>query len=1170
MEKVEQQPIKQKIVKKKHLEADDYQRLSQKEHIYKISDTYIGSDAKEQRDELVFNFAKGQMVKKNISLPAGIERIFLEVLTNAGDNVFKSRLALVDPKIIDITLSDKIITVRNYGTPIPIEINKKENVYIPEMIFGMLLTSSNYDTNYVRLAAGRNGIGIKLCNIFSKNFRIDIGDNIRGLQYIQEWKNNMDDKTEPIIKKYKGDNYVEISYLLDFERFGYENYPAEAFALFGRLALEISMTCKIPITINGTEYDCSDIRKYASLCFPSESDELIKKSIVYEYTKDNVVIELCVLDTPDNGEMLSYVNGIITREGGVHVNAALKALSKEIIPMISDGKKGKDKDGKDKKEKKTNLKISDIAQHISMLLCCRIPDPKFSSQSKTKLSSPEINFTIPEKIFVPVKKWKLIDRLYMTIEIKQFNALKDTDGKKKRHISNLKGEDANNAGTNKSGNCTLYIVEGKSAMGYAVKAISTIPNGRDHHGILPIKGKLLNVMNATPQQIAENEELKEIKKMLGLREGLDYTNEENFSTLRYGYLVILTDADDDGKHITGLILNFFFCRFPSLLARGYLFYLKTPILRVSHGSENHKFYTQKQYDLWKEKVPNFSSYTHRYYKGLGTSKDSDIKDDFKEPKIIMCVYDDTTTDALRLAFDVKLANDRKKWIGSWKNNFEIQDVKYTAISTFINTEFIQYSVTNLHRSIPRFMDGLKISQRKVLWAAFLQWKSGKIGNIMRSPKELKVAQFANLAAEKTNYHHGEMCLAETIINMAQDFVGANNMAYFTQDGQFGTRNLGGADAAQPRYPYTRPMEWLSYIFRQEDFPLLEYVEDEGQNCEPITFLPIIPMCLINGCLGIGTGHSTFVPNCSPMEIITWLINKIQGFENKEVLPWYRGFKGDIKVRIADINNDELVDEDQPSTPTMEKTIAMVTTGKYRINSKGDVVISEIPIGVWINKYKQFLEKIRDDKLISTFRNLSKDNEPKFEVITEKKPSMKTLKLIRTFGLTNMVLLDINNNPKKFKSIEMILEEFYKIRLPYYYKRKQQQIDDITKIIKNLENKHKFISYIIDEKIIVYKKKKIEIQDQMKKYDIPEELLSNLRVSALTEDELNDLEKQIKQNKDINKKLEDTTPEQMWLNDLYEFQEKYIQMYGNELEIIEQSQKRVKQDKPDDEDITPIL
>jgi DNA topoisomerase-2 len=1152
-----------KIVRNKALSANDYQKLSQKEHIYKVTDTYLGSDMKTEREEWIYNIGKKCLEKKTIVLPPAIERLYMEILSNAADNVFNSRLSNVDPGVIEITITETYITIKNGGNPIPVEINEKEKVYVPEMIFGMLLTSSNYDTNVVRYANGRNGLGAKLNNIFSKVFKIEVGDNIRKKKYAGEWRNNMDVRCEPKITNYKGENYVQVSYLLDFARFGYDKYPEEAFELFYRLALDVSMTCKIPVKINGEVYDCSNIKSYSKLLYPDEEmNEVIEKSIVYEYKKDNTSIELCAMDTPDNAETLSYVNGMITKEGGVHVNSVLKALTKDIIPMFNESKKTKEK----KEKKQGNIKISDISPHISLIIVCRLPDPKFSSQSKTKLSDPEINFTIPSKVMIPVKKWKLMERLDMTLQIKQFNVLKDTDGKKKRHISNLKGDDANYAGTNKSRECTLYIVEGKSAMGYAVKAISTINNGRDFHGILPIRGKLLNVMNANANQIAENEELKEIKKMLGLKEGYDYTNEENFNTLRYGYLVILTDADDDGKHITGLVLNFFFCRFPSLLSRGFLFYMKTPIIRVVHGNTSKKFYNQKEYDEWKNLTANFTSYTHRYYKGLGTSRDADIKDDFKEPKIIMCVYDDTTESALRLAFDYKLANERKLWISTWKNEFQVEDVKFIPISTFINTEFILFSISNLHRSIPKFMDGLKISQRKVLWCAFLHWKS-KLGGLVKNPKELKVAQFANMAAEKTNYHHGEMCLAETIISMAQDFVGANNMSYFTQDGQFGTRTFLGADAAQPRYPYTRPMEWLPYVYRIEDFPLMQFVEDEGQKCEPVNFLPIVPMCLINGCLGIGTGHSTFIPNCSPIEIMDWFINKLNGNENKEILPWYRGYKGDIKVRIADVGNDEFFDENEEIKS--EKTVAMITVGKFRRNTKGTVLITEIPIGISINKYKQYLDKLRDDKVISNYRNLSKENEPRFEITTEKQASVKLLKLSRSFGLTNMVLLDKNNCPRKFKSVEHILEEFFKQRKPIYTERKNYQIKEYEKIISLLNNKIKFIKLLINRTIDIYNKKKSDILSQMNQYSIPEDLFTNLRLSSLSEEELKELEDQINKLELDKNNLISTPPENIWLQDLKDLRNKYIEIYGNELGNNDINQKRMKQDSDSTDDDSVI-
>jgi DNA gyrase/topoisomerase IV subunit B len=1453
-----------KTVRKGALSANDYKGLSDKKHIYQITDTYIGSDEQTEREEWVFRFAKNQLEKRKITVSQAVERLFLEILSNAGDNSFSSRNSGVDPGEINIIMSESRITVRNGGLPIPVEINKEMNLYAPEMIFGVLRTSANYDPSVIRMGCGRNGFGAKLVNIFSKEFNIDVGDNIRKKRYRQTWRDNMEVREDPIIENYKGPSYVEVSYLMDFKRFKYQEnkYPPEVFALFGRLALEMSMNCKVPLVINDAKYDVVDIQNFCKYIFPEDA---LSTSIVHIEKDDPMYIEICLLDTPDAGETLSYVNGMITRDGGVHVEAVIKAISNVLLEKLNNSKAVKNIT-KDDTKKKNILTLADIRPHISIVMSCRIPDPKFTSQTKTQLSGPQLKFDFPDKLFTHIYKWSLITRLYATLEAKQMKNLQKTDGKKRRHILLEKGEDANEAGGAQSKKCTLFIVEGKSAMGYAVKAISSIPNGRNFYGILPIRGKLLNVMNANPQQIAENEELIEIKKMLGLKEGMDYSAQEAFATLRYGYVVILTDADDDGKHIMGLVLNFFYCRFNSLLVRGYIHYLRTPILRVYSGKQALKFYSAGEYDTWKAKTPNAHNWKHRYYKGLGTSKDSDILDDFKTPKMVMCLYDDRCPDSFKLAFDSKYSNQRKAWIATWKQAFDIEDVKECPISKFIHEEFIQYSVSNLHRSIPRLMDGLKVSQRKVLWTAFQHWKGPVMGQLMKGPKEIKVERFASITAEATNYHHGGNCLSETIIAMAQNFVGANNMPYFTQDGQFGcvapetrvllwngdvklakdivesdvligddgkprniskvvsgedhmyeisqlhgepyvvnslhiltmkfvahkqifnsfnkwmsvhfdkekemiaytyddsyqnlesflknipdenifdiriakyliltqeeqrwfvavrnsvtfewkdspvssgaypenesydygleweekdtidkkwivngcrehvlygiidgcegtkvknklsynscgsnkfiitgtkvvihkhfrefeylvkslgicikpidknsnshtyhlyatfntdgykpfdtelysrikikhlgvgpycgwyldsnerfllgdftvthnTRNFGGEDAAQPRYPDTRPQEWLKYVYRFEDFPLMERAVDEGNEVEPVSFLPIIPMALINGCLGIGTGHSTFIPNCSAMEIVDWLLAKLEKKSLPSVLPWYRGFNGNIKIKTTTVSEDAFFDRqssesdeeegsDVEEEATKEVTLSMVTTGKVQVDKKSNIHIQELPIGIWIHRYKEFLEYLLEEKRINDFSNLSTHETPKFVIQGfQGKPTFEKLKIRRTYGLTNMVLLDTNNIPRKYKSIDSLLDEFYKIRLPFYAMRKKRMIDDLLARIKVLEDKYRFLKLVIEDKIIIFKKTKQEIVIQMKQHKLPEELLTSVRLSSLSEDELNELLKEIEELKKEKEGIQILLPEQMWITDLKDFKKKYLDMFGKDI------------------------
>ena len=215
------------------------------------------------------------------------------------------------------------------------------------------------------------------------------------------------------------------------------------------------------------------------------------------------------------------------------------------------------------------------------------------------MHAPNIKITVDEEELRNINKWQLIDRLYAALEAKQFASMAKTDGKLKKFVRLAKGIDANNAGKANRHQCVLYITEGNSGMGYANKLIGLIPGGRDNIGILPMRGKSLNVMNADRFQIEKNNEINELKKMLGLVDAPDptsretyYLDPENYKRLRYGRLMIMADSDVDGKHIIGLILNFFHCRFPSLLRRQFVMHNRTPIVRVSYSGEHLKFYSE--------------------------------------------------------------------------------------------------------------------------------------------------------------------------------------------------------------------------------------------------------------------------------------------------------------------------------------------------------------------------------------------------------------------------------------------------------------------------------------------------------------------------------------------------------------------------------------------------
>ena len=247
------------------------------------------------------------------------------------------------------------------------------------------------------------------------------------------------------------------------------------------------------------------------------------------------------------------------------------------------------------------------------------------------------------------------------------------------------------------------------------------------------------------------------------------------------------------------------------------------------------------------------------------------------------------------------------------------------------------------------MDGLKISQRKILFSAFKK----------NLHQEIKVAQFSGYVSEQSGYHHGEASLNGAIVNMAQDFVGSNNIHLLMPNGQFGTRLQGGKDSASERYIYTKLNALTRQIFRKEDDGVLEYLDDDGLSVEPIYYVPILPMVLVNGALGIGTGFATNIPCYDPKQIIHCIKQKIKDssmeYEEQNMVPYYRGFKGTI-TKIEDHK--------------------YATTGCYHLQGKSTLVITELPIGTWNENYVNFLEKCLDDKKwkMRDYRDLSTDKE----------------------------------------------------------------------------------------------------------------------------------------------------------------------------------------------------
>ena len=1188
--------------------ATDYKKYEHKEHIYKVPDTYITSDQQNPREELLYNFDDKTIYFDTITLPSGVERLFIEGLTNSSDNVGRSRRNNVDPGIIEVTMDNHVITISNGGIPIPVEMHS-EGVYTPELIFGTLLTSSNYEVD--RHEAGRNGYGAKLINIFSHWFTVEVWDGFNKLHYFQKWEKNMDIRHDPVINPYTGKSKVKISFHLDFERFEYTEYPDEAYNLFYRHCIDISLNAMVEVRFNEEVINFSNIEDYARMIYgenmgkhfthyewPAGTEVTVKKNGL-QIPKSSYVLptaRICVIDTPHNSFNISFVNSMMTRDGGDHVTAVVKAVSTVVIKSVNESGFNKNKD-----KKVPNITIKDVRPHLSIIILFMDKNPGWKSQAKTEYthnrSEPPIKFNIDEKPLKSMLNWNMMDALFSAMEHKHINVLSKTDGKKKANIGPFNGTDSNWAGTNKSHECFLLVVEGSSAAGYANTFVTSL-EARNTMGIFELRGKLLNVMRASKLKIAENKELAELKRVLGLVEGTDYSVEANFKRLRYGAVIFLTDADVDGEHIKGLGINYFHCRFPELLARGFAMWLATPIIKVTKGKQVVKFYTPLQYENWKKSTPQSGWSKPKYFKGLGTSTKVDVKVDAKDPKYVACIYDDRAKDYMELAFNNKLADERKKWIAQYQEYTHPDVPEEMELSSFINYDLIRFSIYDVRRSVPAW-DGLKPSQRKILWASYEKWK----WNIKRTKayEEHKVLQFGGFVAEKTAYHHGEQNLYGTIISMAQDFVGSNNLPYFEPRGMFGSRNMGGKDAASPRYIFTVPQWWLPFVYRIEDFPIMKHVNDDGKDREPTVFLPIIPMSLVNGAQGIGTGWSTYIPPHNVLDIIGWYKDRIKGNKTIVIEPWFRGFKGDVTVidkngknslpggyyddidSYEDFEEMDTIDENYDKDvevkkqPKMKKenrvkTIkvvngkivatsnrprySVVTTGSYKIVNRDTVIITELPIKVWTKNYDMWLDKltissVEDPKtkkktkmLASKVRDEKDDNEIYFKLTGFEKPGYKELKLRRSFALTNMVLLEEDGTPVKYDNVLDILESFYQKRLPYYTIRRDNMIDETTKYLQLLSDKIAFILAIVEKRLKIRNVPKKTVIENMIKLELNVDLYGTAKLSNINKDEVDELmkEKEIKQ-KHLDW-LNKITPAELWSIDLADFETEYLKHYAD--------------------------
>lgn len=928
-------------------------------------------------------------------------------------------------------------------------------------------------------------------NVFSKKFEIELHNKDSQQIYKQKWENNMRKCHKPTIKsKAIKHNLVSIKFWPDYERFGLEGMTSNIMSLFYKYCVDTAMITKLPVVLNKDKIRIKQFSDYVKM-YPINS----KECIVLEKKEDMDVV-LC---SSDNGyQEIAFTNGVFNRQGGVHADTVINEICRALLPKINS-------------KLKSTLTVKDLKPHFTIFLNCKLVNPSFNNQSKDRLMSPNIKYKFDSKYVANILKWEFVEKMKENIQMKELKTIKKMERKRVR----IEGYDpANLCGTKRSRECTLILSEGLSSKSYGINGMNIGidgKKGRDYFGILPLRGVLMNARNATLQSVMNNKEIMNIASILNLK----YNQENKIEDLNYGKLLILVDSDKDGIHIASLILNFIDVLYPSLLQQEFVYMMLTPIAKIN----DNVFYNEYDYVSFL-KTHESKNLKIKYYKGLGTSSAQEIKETFGK-RIVKFVLDDDAKHHLNKVFHQKFADQRKEWLANYDIQSYIPIQDECLISNYINHELIKFSIYDCERNIPNLFDGLKISQRKILYSVMKR-------NLHYKNKSMKIAQLGGYVAEVSNYHHGENCLFDTITKMTQSFVGTNNYPLLYPDGNCGSRNNLGKDAANARYIYTRMQEYTPHIFMKEDDSNLNYQYEDNEYVEPEFYVPILPMILVNGCqTAIGTGWSSTLPAFNVKDILEyinrWLDNKDQDseipFVDIEIKPYWNHFKGEIQ-KVNDVK--------------------YTSRGIFKVDSKGRYIIEEIPVYISIDKYKEFLESLVDDKHIKNFKNYSTTNNIHFEfnLCGNFEATHESLKLVNTINLTNMVLFTKNKRLHKFNSIFEIMETFCNERYDRYKIRKKHMIRKLKKQISILENKHRFLHLILSNEIILNKYqdnediyKLLSSLDFMNDDDGKFSYMLNIPIRGMTKTRLMELEQSIKNSKKELCDLEHTTVTNLWRNDL---------------------------------------
>jgi DNA topoisomerase-2 len=1138
---------------------EEYTRLDDREHVLKRPDTYVGPIEPEPRvmnmisiaDDSTFKVSEGE-----VSYIAGLERIMLEILSNAADNATKSRTMGIDPGKLVMTVTDTTVTIYNEGRPVSTVYHNKEKEWIPTMIFFRLRAGSNFDDTKEKKYAGRNGFGAKLAAIFSTHYSVRCRNVTEGIEHYQEAHDNLTIVDPPVrtpIEK-KGTSSTEVSFSPDFKIFytkigdqnihsqgepltndplhcrlcwdannGYKThakFSKETVEMFASSALDFSFNCSVSIDFHwrseslginrSTVFDARSMMEYVKCYFP-EVVNIKSEPIVFESESTRMIM----FDTPHNGFQKSFANGMPTRDGGVHVTTWLNEISSKLKAELA--------------TKEVSITATNIKPHVTIFLSFYVSNPKFKTQTKEYFTGPAPEVCPTPEMFKIFKSWIACTAIKTSVEAREKNKIAKSQGAKKTNYVNIANvDDAIWAGSEKAGECVGFVCEGLSAKPFFTNGLKEVKDGRNRFGCYPLKGKVLNTKKATTTQILESDVVNDLVKFYGLDERLDYSEERNRKKLRYGQARIMADADVDGIHIKTLMINFF-SRYKGLLESGFVTARLTPVITMTKNKDKRRFFSMSEMEKWKQKTTDWEKWKPHYFKGLGSATPDMIKDSFSSPVDQKFQCSQSDQDVLELAMGADSADERKKMyrllVGLTEDQ-RLDSRKVSTIEDVIYEELIQFAIEANKRAIPSHIDGFKNSFRQIIYTALNKKGSDFEG----------VEEFQGVVKNLTHYKHGPESMKKAIIGMAQAFPGSNNIPLLEGEGNFGSRIGLGKDASAARYISCRPSPILRKIIRPEDDVMLQ-IEKEGKDVIGVYhYYPILPPNAFNRGKGTGWGWSTDCPNYNPMQLIDWVKYFVQNVKDGEpdmfkappLIPWWRGYKG-ILFRRRDGK--------------------LVTRGYFEMKGTTCYIL-DLPITTSEVKYQTFLDKLVDTKKIQGYKKISTDsNRPQFSLygcVTEYKRH-RDLNLESPVTETNIVFLDEGNLPKHYAyGICHVMMEWCKMRYSMYVRRKELYVKKMEEELRVTLLRMAFVEDVIADppRFDIRSKSDEYIMSFMKANGYPTDFLS-MSLRSLSAAKVEELRRKCQVLRDEIERYKSTHPGDLWLTELEELKIELERMYPGE-------------------------